>query len=384
MKILQVHNFYRQAGGEDRVFQSESELLTRHGHEVIRYTADNESLDGISCIAAGLRTIWHQDTYKAVRNILRQQRPDVVHVHNTFPLISPAIHYAAAADRIPLVQTLHNYRFICAGATLYRNGHVCEDCLHSLTPWPAVKSACYRNSHLATAATGTMLFAHRVAGTWKNKISTYIALTNFSKQKFVEGGLPAARIAIKPNFLASDPGAAAGASGHALFAGRLVEEKGVRTLLRAWERLPEIPLKIAGEGPLRPFVEEQASRLPHVEYLGSCEHSKVIELLKQARFLAFPSEWYEGMPMIVIEALACGTPVLASGLGSMNEFIEDGVSGFLFTPNDLDSLVARAKLIFRTGNAMRGTARAAYERSYTPERNYELLMDIYRNARCTA
>lgn len=384
MKILQVHNFYRQPGGEDQVYKSESELLERHGHEVIRYTAHNDALEQMSALGAGLRTIWNHKTYGAVRELLQRERPDVVHAHNTFPFISPALHHAVAADRIPLVQTLHNYRLLCAGATLYRDGHVCEDCLHSLTPWPALKRACYRTSRLATAATGTMIFIHRGVGTWKNKIDTYVALTNFSREKFIEGGLPAERIAIKPNFLSSDPGAGAGNGGYALYAGRLVEEKGVRTLLRAWERLPEIPLKIAGDGPLKPFVEQQASALPNVEYLGACEHSTVMELLKQARFLVLPSEWYEALPMIFIESLACGTPVLASGLGSMNELIEDGVSGRLFVPGDVDSLVSRAAEMFLAANAMRKSARACYERNYTAERNYGLLMNIYRNARCTA
>lgn len=384
MKVLQVHNFYRQPGGEDRVFESESELLKRYGHDVIPYTADNQSLDHISHLGAGIRTIWNRDTYNQVLDLLRQERPDIVHAHNTFPLISPALYYAVAAHCIPLVQTLHNYRFICAGATLYRNGHVCQDCLHSATAWPAVKRACYRNSHLATAVAGTMLVAHRAAGTWKNKINTYIALTSFSKQKFVDGGLPATRIAIKPNFLASDPGQGAGNGGYALFAGRLAEEKGVRTLLRAWENLPEISLKIAGAGPLQSFVEERVCSLSHVEYLGNCENRRVIELLKQARFLVLPSEWYEGLPVIFIESLACGTPVLASGLGSMSELIEDGVNGRLFMAGNVESLANHAKSMFQTALDMRRTARACYERKYTAERNYDILMAIYRNARSTA
>lgn len=384
MKILQVHNFYRQPGGEDQVYKFESELLERHGHQVIRYTAHNDAIEQMSPIGAGLRTIWNHNTYRIVRELLQRERPDVVHAHNTFPLISPAFHHAVAAHRIPLVQTLHNYRLLCAGATLYRDGHVCEDCLRSQTPWPAVKRACYRTSRLATAATGTMIVIHHAVGTWKNKIGTYVALTNFSRDKFIEGGLPADRIAIKPNFLSSDPGAGAGNGGYALYAGRLVEEKGVRTLLRAWQKLPEIALKIAGDGPLKPFVEQQARALPHVEYLGACEHSTVIELLKQARFLVLPSEWYEALPMVVIESLACGSPVLASGIGSMNELIEDGVSGRLFLPGNIDSLVSCAAEMFLDASAMRKSARACYERNYTAERNYSLLMNIYRNARCTA
>lgn len=384
MKILQVHNFYREPGGEDRVFASERDLLKRYGHEVASYTASNDSLDHISRIAAGLRTIWNQETYTEVRALLRQERPDLVHAHNTYPLISPAFHYAATAERIPVVQTLHNYRLICAGATLYRDGRVCEDCLHSFVPLPAIKHACYRHSRLASAVTGTMILAHRTAGTWQKRIHTFIALTNFSKQKLMEGGLPGPRITIKPNFLSTDPGAGDGDGGYAFFAGRLVKEKGIRTLLNAWKELIGIPLKIAGDGPLRSFVEEQVRTLPHVEYLGRCEPRSVIELLKRAQFLVFPSEWYEGLPMIVVESFACGTPVIASKLGSMVELIEDGVNGRLFEAGSAESLISHARLMFRTSPAMRVSARACYEHSYTAERNYELLMNIYRNARRAA
>ncbi|HEY7306625.1 MAG TPA: glycosyltransferase [Bryobacteraceae bacterium] len=384
MKVLQVHNFYQQAGGEDQVYEAECNLLRSHGHDVLRYTARNDAITGMSYISTGIRTVWNRETYRAVSNLLSKEKPDVVHAHNTFPLISPALHYAVAAQRIPLVQTLHNYRLICTGATLYRDGRVCHDCLESFTLWPAVKHACYRNSRRATAAAGSMILIHRMARTWSNRVHTYIALTNFSKEKFVEGGLPADRITIKPNFVPSDPGIGKGHGGYALFAGRLSEEKGVRTLLRAWERLPGIPLKIAGDGPLRPFVEEQAGARRHVEYLRACEHAAVMELLKQARFLVFPSEWYEGLPTTIIEALACGTPVIASALGSMNELIQDGANGRLFTPRDADDLARCAEAMMQGSNEMRSRARACYERSYTAERNYELLMSIYQNASCRA
>jgi glycosyltransferase involved in cell wall biosynthesis len=384
MKVLQVHNCYQHAGGEDQVYEAECSLLRSRGHEVLRYTAKNDAVSDMSRIGAGIRTIWNRETYTLVSNLLRKEKPDVVHAHNTFPLISPALHYAVAAQRIPLVQTLHNYRLVCASALLYRDGHVCHDCLASPTFWPAVKHACYRNSRRATAAAGSMILIHRMARTWSNKVHTYIALTDFSKEKFIKGGLPADRIAIKPNFLSSDPGPGNGNGGYALFAGRLSEEKGVRTLLRAWAGLTGMPLKIAGHGPLRPFVEEQARALPHVEYLGTCDHAAVMRLLKQARFLVFPSEWYEGLPMIIIEALACGTPVIGSALGSMNEIIQDGANGRLFTPGDADGLARCAEAMTQTSAEMRSKARACYERTYTAERNYELLISIYRNAGCTS
>ena len=384
MKVLQVHNFYQQPGGEDQVYDAERELLTRHGHEVIRYAVHNDAIRNMSALELGIRTIWSRKSYLAVRETLREHRPDIVHAHNTFPLISPAIHHAAGAEQVPLVQTLHNYRLICAGATLYRKGRVCEDCVHSLTPWPAVRHACYRNSRAATVVAASMLLAHRAAGTWASRVQQYIALTGFSKQKFVEGGLPANLISIKPNFLSSDPGAGPGSGGYAMFAGRLSEEKGLRTLLEAWRKLPDLPLKIAGDGPLRSFVESRVNTLQQVEYLGQCEHRRVVDLLRQARFLVFPSEWYEGLPMIIVEALACGTPVIASALGSMTELIQDGLNGCSFEPGNADSLAACIGLVLAKGRDLRKAARLSYERKYTPERNYELLMNIYGNASSTA
>jgi len=384
MKVLQVHNFYQQPGGEDQVYDAERELLTRHGHEVIRYAVHNDAIRNMSALELGIRTIWSRKSYLAVRETLREHKPDIVHAHNTFPLISPALHHAAGAEQVPLVQTLHNYRLICAGATLYRKGRVCEDCVHSLTPWPAVRHACYRNSRAATVVAASMLLAHRAAGTWASRVQQYIALTGFSKQKFVEGGLPANLISIKPNFLPSDPGAGPGSGGYAMFAGRLSEEKGLRTLLEAWRNIPDIPLKIAGDGPLRPFLENRLSTLRQVEYLGRCEHRQILELLRQARFLVFPSEWYEGLPMVIVEALACGTPVIASALGSMTELIQDGTNGYSFEPGNPDSLAGCIRLVLAKGRDMRRAARLSYERNYTPERNYELLMNIYGNASSTA
>lgn len=383
MTVLQVHNFYQEPGGEDRVYEAESELLTRYGHNVARYTVHNDAVRSMSRLNLGIRTTWNQNTYTEIRSVLRKRKPDIVHAHNTFPLISPALHYAAAAEQIPLVQTLHNYRLICPGATLYRKGRVCEECLHSRTLWPAIRHACYRNSRPATTAVISMLLTHRMAGTWTNRVQHYIALTEFSKQKFVESGIPANVVSVKPNFLLRDPGAGSGDGGYAIFAGRLSEEKGLQTLLRAWQNLPEIPLKIAGDGPMRPFVEEHAGKLPNVDYLGNRSRQEILDLLKHAQFLVLPSEWYEGLPLIIIEALACGTPVVASALGSMTELIQNGVNGRFFQAGNSDSLVNCIRSMPAAAQDMRKSARASYERDYTPERNYELLMNIYGNASST-
>ena len=378
MRVLQVHNFYRQPGGEDQVFAAEHDLLAAHGHRVSQYTAHNDSIEGMSAASLAARTIWNASAYREVRTLIRRETIDLVHVHNTFPMLSPAVCYAARAEGVPVVQTLHNYRLLCPAATFFREGAVCERCLGRTIPYPALVHRCYRRNAAASLAAATMLTGHRAAGTWRTKIDTYIALTDFAKNKFAEGGLPARRIMVKPGFV-EDPGYGNGAGEYALFLGRLTEEKGVAVLCEAWKRLGNVlPLKIAGEGPLRPALHD----LPGVEYLGQCSRTRVMELLKQAAFLVVPSLWYEGFPMVVVEALACGTPVVASALGSLNELIEDGVNGCRFAPADAAALVSCVENGLRSESflQMRGRARACYEQNYTPRRNYDILMQIYSAA----
>ncbi len=376
MRVLQVHNFYRQAGGEDRVFAAERDLLISHGHRVVRYTAHNDLLAGISAAPMAVRTIWNRTAYREIRNLIRAESIQLVHAHNTFPIISPSVYYAAHAEGVPVVQTLHNYRLLCPAATFFRDGAVCERCLGKRVPYPAVIHRCYRRSAGASFTAAAMLAGHRAAGTWNTKIDAYVALTTFSKNKFIEGGLPASRIHIKPGFV-EDPGCGDGAGGYALFLGRLAEEKGVDILCRAWSQLGgAIPLKVAGDGPLQSSLQG----LPGVEHLGQCAASRVLELLKQAAFLVVPSLWYEGFPMAIVEALACGTPVIASALGSLSELIEDGVNGFRFPPGDTAALLHCVEKASKCHTRMRPAARVCYEQNYTPARNYDILMQIYSSA----
>ncbi len=376
MRVLQVHNFYQQAGGEDRVFAAECDLLTARGHRVTQYTAHNDSLADVSAAPTAVRTIWNRTAYREIRNLIRAESIGLVHAHNTFPIVSPAVYYAARAESVPVVQTLHNYRLLCPAATFFRAGAVCEKCLGKRVPYPAIAHRCYRRSAGASFTIAAMLAGHRAAGTWGTKVDAYIALTAFSKNKFVEGGLPASRIHIKPGFV-EDAGRGSGTGGYALFLGRLTDEKGVGTLCRAWSQLGEsFPLKVAGEGPLKSSLQGLAG----VEYLGQCARPQVLELLKQATFLVVPSLWYEGFPMAIIEALACGTPVIASALGSLNELIEDGVNGFRFAAGDSAALVRCIENTTKCHARMRGAARACYEQNYTAARNYAILMQIYSAA----
>ncbi len=254
MRILQVHNFYQQAGGEDRVVAAEHALLSGHGHRVFQYTVHNDAVDKIPFVQLGMKSIWNGVTYHNVRRMIAEQAVDIVHVHNTLPLISPAVYYAAKAQHVPVVQTLHNYRLQCPAATFYRRVRSANFVWTKRLNTPAMLHRCYRGSLAASAAVCAMLAVHGLAGTYRQNVHTYIALTEFARKKFREGGLPPERIVVKPNFLEHDPGAGGGQGGYGLFAGRLTAEKGLTVLLDAWAASPQaIPLKIAGDGPLQQF-----------------------------------------------------------------------------------------------------------------------------------
>ena len=389
MNVLLVHNFYQQPGGEDQVFADESKLLRARGHDVRQFTVHNDAVDGMGRLELARRTIWNRAAYDELRGLVASHRAEVVHFHNTLPLISPAGYRAAHDAGAAVVQTLHNYRLLCPTATFYRDGGACEDCLGKSVPWPGVLHKCYRDNRAASAVIATMLTVHRALRTYRDEIDVFIALSEFARRKFVEGGLPAEKVVVKPNFVDPDPGVGTGGGGFALFVGRLTEEKGVGTLLQAWETLRgSVPLKILGDGPLRPRVEQAAaSRTSGIDYLGRQPLEKVSAAMGESDLLIFPSTWYEGMPRTIVESFAKGTPVIASDLGSMTELVADGRTGFLFAPGDAAALADRVRRVVGAGGdaglrrELRRQARGAYERLYTAERNYEMLIGAYEAAR---
>ena len=387
MRAFILHTHYQQPGGEDSVFAAEAALLREMGLEALAYTLHNRVLEGMPKVKAALYTLWNPGVHQDLRRTIVEFRPQVVHLHNTFPLASPAVVHAAKAEGVPVVMTLHNYRLLCVNALFFREGRVCEDCLGRL-PWPGVAYACYRGSRAASGVVATMLSVHRALGTWTRMVDVYIALTEFARRKFIEGGLPAEKIVVKPNFVYPDPGVGGGEGGYALFVGRLSSEKGVRTLLTAWEGFgARVPLKVVGDGPLSSEVSEAARGLEGVEYLGRRSRDQVLALMKQAAFLVFPSEWYEGFPMTIAEAYATGLPVIASDLGAMASLVDHGRTGLHFRPGDPEDLAAKVEwLITHPAELarMRKEARAEYEAKYTAERNYRMLMEIYERAIETA
>jgi glycosyltransferase involved in cell wall biosynthesis len=387
MKILSVHNAYRQPGGEDQVFAQEAGLLRSHGHQVVLYAASNDQVNGVNPLVLLGNTIWNRRVHRELQALMQREQPDVVHVHNTFPVISPAVYYAAGEAGIPVVQTLHNYRLLCPTATLFRAGRVCEDCLGRALPWPGVLHGCYRGSRPATAAAAAMLAIHKYKQTWSEAVSAYIALTDFARDKFIQGGLPADKIFVKPNFLEADPGMGDGmgeaAGNYALFAGRLTAEKGISTLLEAWRKLgAELPLQIAGDGPMAPEVERAAGESGQVRWLKWLPRAEILLKMKDASLLVLPSTWYEGFPMILAEAFAIGLPVIASDVGSLSSIVDHRRTGLHFAAGCSSDLVDQVRWWrAHPGEAalMRTQARQEYEGKYTGATNYAQLIDIYES-----
>ena len=330
LKIVLIHNRYQEAGGEDDVFLAEGSLLASRGHDVTTYTADNRNIVGMGQIQLAKATLWNSASYRDLRRICTGSRPVVAHFHNAFPLVSPAAYYGARAERAAVVQTLHNYRLICPSATLYRDGRPCEACIGKALPWPAVLHACYRQNRAATTVAASLLVGHRLMGTWRHAVDTYITLSEFARQKFVAGGLPVDKIIVKPNFLTRDPGPGTHTGQFGLFVGRVSPEKGIKVLLDAWNQLTSaIPLKIVGTGPL-----ERSRTIRNVEWLGWLPPERVMQLMKDATFLILPSTTYEGSPMTLLQSFATGLPAIVSAHGSLAEIVEDRKTGYHFPAGD--------------------------------------------------
>lgn len=386
MRILLVHNRYSNRAGEDAVFERESTLLGQHGHQVTEYSDHNRRVAQMNRVHLALKATWSREAYQDLLSLIRESRPNIVHFHNTFPLISPSGYYACRSANVPVVQTLHNYRLLCPAATFFRNGGPCEDCMGKNPPWPGAIHGCYQGSRLATGAVGAMLFFHRVLRTWRKHVNVFIAPTEFARGKFTEGGIPESKLIVKPNFVHPDPGIGQGKGSYVLFAGRLSQEKGVLTLLRALSLLEGVRLMIVGDGPLRGHVQALVgkSKPGSIEFLGRQSRTNLFRLMRAARFLVFPSEWYETFGLVMVEAFACGLPVIASRLGAMAELVDDGRTGLLFRAGDSQDLGAKIEWAWTHPaqmDAMGREARKEYEGKYTAERNYRLLMKIYELAR---
>ncbi|HZQ93153.1 MAG TPA: glycosyltransferase [Terriglobales bacterium] len=386
MHILLVHNTYIYPGGEDDVFAGEKALLEKHGHTTSTFVRDNREIETYSPLqraVLGLRATWSPAAGRSIAQLLRDNRADVAHFHNTFPLISPSAYYACRDAGVRVVQSLHNPRLLCPGNTMFREGKLCLDCFGKSAPWPSVVHGCYHKSRAQSAAISLMIAAHHAIGTWNDAIDAYIVSTAFYRGQFIAAGLPEEKIHVKPHFVFEDPGVGTGTGTYALFAGRLAEEKGIATLASAWKQLRNIPLKVRGEGPLSDEMERAAAENSCIEMLPRLGRADYYNLVRGARFLVWPSiGYYETFGRVVIEAFACGVPVIASDLGACAELVTDGETGLHVKAGDAADLAKKVQWAWehpREMQAMGKQARERYQQRYTPEQNYRELIAIYEH-----
>lgn len=381
MKILILHNTYQQRGGEDSVVEAESSLLRDAGHFVDVELVSNDSISGLSAkIRTFIRTPYDHDRKQWMADLLQRTQAEVVHIHNFFPLLTPAVHEAASERGVAVVQTMHNFRTVCASALLMRDEQVCEKCMAGNRNW-ALLHRCYRGSFAGSLALVRMQNRAFKTNTWEKHTDKIIALTQFGKDKFIEGGLPEKRLVVKPNFIADENFSPNDVRSGALFVGRLSLEKGADKLVEAWKSLPDIPLRIVGDGPERSQLESIAPA--HVTFCGLLSREDVRKEMAHASALIMPSIWYEGFPMTIVEAFSTGLPVIASRLGSMAEIITHSENGLHFTagdPHDLADTVRTAFLNPISLTKMGHGARQSYETYYTPEKNLQMLEGIYASA----
>ena len=384
-RILMIHNYYQQWGGEDASAEADVNLLRNNGHDVQLFVKHNDEIKHYNILRyAGLffKPSWSLETTVRLKSTIKNFKPDIVHVQNFFPLVSPALFHTCSKYNIPVVYTLRDYRLFCATGNFLRNNVICEDCVkHSLAR--SILHRCYHDSAIQTSSVVLMLYLHRFLKTWERKVDAYIALTQFSRDKFTEMGLDPGKIFVRPNFVSLAENVARGKTrNYALFVGRLSPEKGLEILLEAFNELSHFPLWIVGDGPMKDWIDDYIGKysLSNVKLLGFKGKHEIIDLLTQAKFLIMPSLWYETFGRTIIEAYAAGTPVIASRLGAMADNVIHGKTGMLFTPGDKEDLVRAIKYALDNENEMVLWSRNAfneYLNKFTPEKAYGNLIDIY-------
>jgi len=392
MKILFIHNFYQSSApsGEDIVFKNEVELLKKNGINVVTYEKYNDEIKEYGFFGnftLPFKNIWSLETYRELKLLIKKEKPDIAHFHNVWYLISPSAYYACKEEGLAVVQTLHNFRIFCVNGLLLREGGICEECITSnkfKSVKNSIKYGCYRNSRLYSLPVAFSEYFHWIKKTWTDKVDAYIALTEFSRNKFIEAGLPSDKIFVKPNFLANQPEANFSYQNYGCFLGRISNEKGLGLVMEALKFLRnfQFKTKIIGDGHLKNYLEEKVKKkeINGIEFLGKKEHSESIEILKKAKFLILPSICYEMFPMTLIEAFACGKAVIASNLGAMAELVEDAKTGLLFERGNPEDLARKIKWMIEHPDKcieMGKNARAEFEAKYTAEKNFEILMKIY-------
>ena len=383
MKILFIHNRYKQFGGEDVAVEQETTLLQAKGHDVRVLLFDNENITGFfSKIKAACLSVYNFSSARKVKKAIKELRPDIIHVHNLFFTASPSVLFVSHRHKIPVVFTIHNYRLVCSNALLLRNNKVCELCVSKKFPLHGIRYKCYHNSRSATALVTFITGIHKLFNTWKNKVSAFIALNEFSQNRILQSSLdlPATKMLTKPNFV-FDPGESTEDRGdYFLFVGRIVKEKGVETLLEAFAMMPDKRIIIIGNGPELLYLKEHFQSFINIQFKGHLDKKEVFPIMKKSKACICPSIWYEGSPLTILEAFATGTPVIASRLGSMRETIKDGYNGFHFTAGDVNDLKEKVEHLIQAtanNNDLYKNARQSYLEKYHPEAHYNSIIKIY-------
>jgi glycosyltransferase involved in cell wall biosynthesis len=387
MTILIIHNSHRSgsSSGDDVVFKKEAELLKKHGHRVVCFNISNDEFDDsgiLKKIFLGLQIPWSVVFYRQIKRILKKVKPDIVHIHNFFPLLSPSIYHAIKSEGIPLVQTLHDFRFLCPMAFFMKDGSICVEC-REFGPIRSIRYGCFKNSKIQTIPVVLMLKLHYRLNTFKEKIDAYICLTEFQRSIFVNAGFDENKFFVKPNFIDDTYKAEPTIQDeYVAFIGRIGEEKGLETLINAWKYLKDVPLKLVGDGPDADKFKAliQKMKINNIDSIGYRPHDECMNILNSARFLVMPSVCYETFGLTIVEAFSHCKPVIASNLGAMADIVKNGETGLLFKPKDADDLAEKVRWLWNNHEECRKmglNARSEYEAKYTPERNYEMLMDIY-------
>lgn len=390
MRVLQIHNTYQVPGGEDAVVASEKELLEAAGHQVEQWIVSNDDIRDLGPVGrarVALAALWSRTSQQMLQERLHRFHPDVVHAHNIMPLLSPSIFRTCREEGVPSILTLHNYRMVCPAAVLRRDGHLCEDCIGRDFAWPGVVHGCYRGSRLQTAVSAAVYGLSRAKGVWSKDVTRFIVLTEFARRLMVRGGLDPDRLTVKPNSV-PDPGP--GDRGprereqpYMLYAARLVPEKGISVLLEAWRSAPDLPrLLVAGHGNLAPEVERAAAQDPRIESLGQVDRKGIDSLIRGARAVVVPSQWYEGFPMTIVESLARGTPVVVSALGGMPDMVVDDEGGYTVPSGDPGAIVVACRRLAdqATRERLAQGARRAFGQRYSPAANRDQLVACYQEA----
>lgn len=379
-KILLVHNYYQIPGGEDTVFQNELKMLKDNGHEVVTYTRNNKEINGYNILKKVLlpfKFIFSFKTYRDIKKIIKKENIDIVHVHNTLALISPAVFYAAKKMNVPVFQTIHNFRNVCPNGVLYRDNKICEDCINKGLHC-SIKHSCYRNSKLQTISLTNSLRLNRLFGMYK--FVNFICLTDFNKDKLLTiKSIPEEHVFVKPNFVTTNIDEIVPNNerlNQVVYVGRLDKLKGVDKLIDAWKNIDDTKLVICGTGPLKDYVEEVTKNNTNIEYRGFVDHDSAMKLISESLSVILPTTWYEGFPMTIVESISLGTPIIVSNVGNSKDIIERIDKNLVLNSinkNEIQNCISYIK-----NTNLNNSLRKYYNDNFSFEKNYECLVDIYK------